>query len=100
MRAWNSSLWFKVDLRSKCEFLNTKTYVRGRFHIVTCIVDIMHGKTKYLMTIYLTTTTKIQPHWGVRVHTRAENMHVIKLKIAVSQLLNRSAICQLALIMQ
>ena len=33
----------------------------GCLHIVTCIVDIMHGKTKYSMTIYLT-TTKIQPH--------------------------------------
>ena len=67
--------------------------------LVTYIVDIMHGKTKYSMTIYLTTTTKIQPHRGVRVRTRAENIHVIKLKISVLQLLIRSAICQLALIM-
>ena len=36
---------------------------RGCFHIVTCIVDIMHGKTKYSMTIYLT-TTKNSATWG------------------------------------
>ena len=35
----------------------------GCLHIVTCIVDIMHGKTKYSMTIYLT-TTKNSATWG------------------------------------
>ena len=49
---------------------------RGCFHIVTCIVDIMHGKTKYSMNIYLTTTTKIQPHRGVHVCTRAIVGHI------------------------
>ena len=31
--------------------------------LVTYIVDIMHGKTKYSMTIYLT-TTKNSATWG------------------------------------
>ena len=103
-----------------------KTCARGLFLIVGCILEIGHGKTKYSLTIYLTTTKseranahrsqkrtcaavfsrarlfshsnmhcrdyawkdkilndhlsnnnkKIQPHRGVRVRTRAENIHV------------------------
>ena len=114
-----------MDLRSKCEFLNTSHLL-----IEGYILEIGHGKTKYSLTIYLTTTKfsatserahahrsqkrtcaavfsrarlfshsnmhcrdyawkdkilndhlsnnnkKIQPHRGVRVRTRAENIHV------------------------
>ena len=44
------SLWLKVDLRSKCEFLNTSHLL-----IEGYILEIGHGMTEYSLTIYLTT---------------------------------------------
>ena len=44
------ALWLKVDLRSKCVFLNTSHLFIERY-----ILEIDHGKTKYSLTIYLTT---------------------------------------------
>ena len=49
-----------VHMRTGAKNVRARTFsrARGSFHIVTCIVEIMHGKTKYSMTIYLTTTKK------------------------------------------
>ena len=60
---------------------------RSCFHIVTCIVEIKHGKTKYSMSIYLTTTTKIQTYQGVTMRTRAENIHVPLFSLSHSHFL-------------
>ena len=54
-----------VHMRTGAKNVRARPFSRARgcFHIVTCIVEIMHGKTKYSMTIYLT-TTKIGSHIG------------------------------------
>ena len=44
------TLWLKADLRSKCEFLNTSHLL-----IEGYILEIVHGKTEYSLTIYITT---------------------------------------------
>ena len=46
----SQTLWLKVDLRSKCEFLNTSHLL-----IEGYILEIGHGKIEYSLTIYLTT---------------------------------------------
>ena len=59
MAIWvGGALWLNVDLRSKCEFLNTSHLL-----IEGYILEIGHGKTKYSLPIYLT-TKKFQPHVG------------------------------------
>ena len=47
-------------MRTGAKNVRAQTFSRARnfFNIVTCIVEIMHGKTKYSMTIYLITTKK------------------------------------------
>ena len=61
-------------MRTGAQIVRARPFSRTRscFHIVTCIVEIKHGKTRYSMSIYLTTTTKIQTHQGVTMRTRAE----------------------------
>ena len=46
----SAALWLNVDLRSKCEFLNTSHLL-----IEGYILEIDHVKTKLSLTIYLTT---------------------------------------------